>query len=529
MFRARHNLFFCLLLAALAAGSPYTGRAADVIHRGGTGDPATLDPHRIVDPWESTVVMDLFIGLTSLDPGARVIPGAAESWQVSDDGKTYIFHLREGLQWSDGEPLTAADYEFSFRRMVDPETACPFAMRHYIIRNARAINAGEREVESLGVRAIDARTLEIELIEPAHYFPELIVHRGLPVPRHVIANHGNAWIRPGNMVSNGAFALREWIPNEHVRLVKNPRFYNSDEVRLDEIYHHPAEDTNTALRRFRAGELDIVVSVPSEQLDWIKENLGTSLHMVPGFGIQHFVFNTRKAPFDDVRVRQALTMAIDREIITSKLLRAGEQPATGVIPSQASHYPERAVFVFSGLSQAQRIQRARELLAAAGFGPHNPLTLTLSYNTHEVHRKVAVAAASMWKRIGVQTRLLNFEAKVLLSNLREGNFDIGRYLWLAETSDALSFLERMHGEAGALNQAGYTNPDFDALLDEARLTADLERRAALLHRAEALVLRDLPIIPLYFYAGRRLVAPHVKGWGDNARGINLARDFWIER
>ncbi len=521
MRNVRALILLVILVAPLAHGQ--------ILHRSGTGDPATLDPHRFVDPWEATIVMDMFIGLTTLAPDGSVLPGSAESWEVSEDGLTYVFKLRPGLQWSDGTPLTAEDFAYSFRRIVDPATASPFAARYFLVENGREIQLGEKQPGKLGVRVLDPRHLEIRLVQPSPFFTELIVHRGLPAPRHAIDKHGDSWIRPENMVSNGPFTLSEWIPNGHVAVNKNPRFYGADQVRLAGVWHHNGEDTNRALRQFRAGELDVVVSVPIGQLEWMKQNLPEELHMVPAFGLQHYVFNLSRPPLDDRRVRLALAMAINREILVERVLgSSGESPAYGLVPSQARYYEDHAVAEFASWPYRQRLERAKALLAEAGFNAANPLQVELSYNTHELHKRVAVAVASMWKSIGVTTTLNNMEAKVLLANMRQGDFDIGRYLWLAETSDGFSFLERIHTDAGLLNQARYSNPRFDGILDEIMVTVDLKRRAALLKQAEAIALADMPIVPLYYYAGRRLIARHVGGWVDNPRGINLARDLWID-
>jgi oligopeptide transport system substrate-binding protein len=519
--------FGVMVLLLLATCGP--GQAAErIVHRGSIGDPATLDPHKFVDPWESTVVMDLFIGLTSLTRDAKVVPGLAAGWDLSEDGREYTFHLRPDLEWSDGEPLDASDFVFSFRRILDPATASPFAYRLAIIANAVKVISGELAPDQLGVSAPDAATVVIRLEEPAPWFPEILIHRGLPAPRHAIEKFGDAWIRPGRMVSNGAFKLSEWVPNSHVRLDRNPGFHDAENVRLDAIYHHPATDLATALRQFRAGELDVIVTFPADQLDWVRENLPDSLRLVPGLGMHHYVVNTTRPPFDDVRVRLALAAAIDRNILTEKVLGAGEVAAVGLVPPGVTNYPERASAEFAAWSRPERIEYARTQLAAAGFSAASPLEVRLSYDTSDLNRRVAVAVAAMWKQIGVRVQLENMEAKVLIANVRNGDFDVSRYLWLAETSDPLSFLERLHSQAGPLNQSGYSDAAFDELLDDARATVDTLERAALLKTAEARALSAMPVIPLHYHAGRRLVAPHVKGWGDNARGISLARDLWID-
>ena len=269
------------LIAAFAAVALSIPALAGELHRAGTGDPSTLDPHRFEDPWESTIIMDLFQGLTTFTPEMELVPGQAESWTVSDDGLTYTFVLREALQWSDGQPLTAADFEYSFRRIIDPATASPTAARHFVLLNATKVFAGELPPSELGVRAISDRVFEMRLEHPAPFYPELLTSRGHPVPRHAIEVHGDRWIEPGKLVSNGPFRLVEWVPNDFVKLEHNPRFFDADNVRLDAVYHHPGEDANLSVRRFRAGEVDVVVTVPSEQLDYLRKELGSELHLVP--------------------------------------------------------------------------------------------------------------------------------------------------------------------------------------------------------------------------------------------------------
>ena len=306
---------FTVAVALVATITAMPATAAEdppqTLRRSGIGDPATLDPHLWVDGWEGNIVQDLFVGLTTLDAAVNVVPGAAESWTLSDDGRTYTFLLREGMTWSDGEPLTAEDFVFSFRRIMDPQTASPSAALLYDIKNGKAVNTGEAPVETLAVRALDPRRVEIELNEPTPYFPEIIVHRGLPAPRHAIAKHGRSWARPGTFVSNGAYVLDEWIPQVHVRLARNPRFFAADAVRLEVIYHMPAEDLDTGFRQYRAGEIDILSVIPPNRLDWARENLGDELHLTSIIGLDYYVFNVKRPPFDDVRVRRALSMAVE--------------------------------------------------------------------------------------------------------------------------------------------------------------------------------------------------------------------------
>jgi oligopeptide transport system substrate-binding protein len=522
----RISLWLTLALACFGA------TAADpeqTVRRSGIGDASTLDPHRWVDGWEGNIVMDLFQGLTTLDAEANVVPGVASSWQVSEDGKSYVFELRKDARWSDGVAVTADDVVFSFRRILDPQTASPAAALLYLIKNGEAINGGSMPIDALGVTAIDPTTVAIELTEPAPYFPELIVHRGLLAPRHVIEGHGQRWARPGTMVSNGAFVLDEWIPQVHVRLVRNPEFHSAGEVRLEVMYHMPSEDLSTGLKRYRAGEIDILGVIPPGRLQWVRENLPADLHLTSILGLDYYVFNVSKPPFDDQRVRLALSMALNREVITQKITRAGEAPAYGLVPPGVFNYPNPARAKFADMPHNERVKQARALLAEAGFGASNPLAFTLRYNTNEQHKRVAVAASAMWKQLGVRVSLLNNEMKVLVADIRAGDFEMARASWFAEVRDAMTYLDLLHSTSGPINQSGYNSSSFDSLVNQARASADLEARAKLMRQAEQMAVDAQPIMPLNFYMARNLVKPRVKGWVDNNRGIHLGRYFYVEK
>jgi oligopeptide transport system substrate-binding protein len=523
------NRFAALVISLLVFLLPAAAAAnAKVLMRAGTQDPATLDPHRFALPGEVQIVSDLFLGLLTLDPEAKPVAGAAESWTVSPDGLTWDFRLRDGLVWSDGRSLVAADFEWSLRRMLDPATAFPFAARLYAIRNAREVSAGRRPPAELGVRAVDPRRLRIELEHPAPYFAEVLASYSSPAPRHLVEARPGDWFRPGVMVSNGPFLLEEWVPNSHVRLRKNPRFYDAARVSLDGVVHVHPGDAASALRRFRAGELHVVLVVPPDQLDWARQNLPQELRLSPGFGLEHIAFNVRRPPFDDARVRRAVSLAVDRDALTKHVTRAGETPAFGLVPPGASNYPRPARADFAGTSQADRLRQARALLAEAGYGPSRPLRFTLSYGSGDVNRRVAVALASMWQAIGVRAELKALELKALVGEVGRGEFDAVRFQWLAGTTDPVSFLERLESGAGAMNQPGWSSARYDALVRQAERTVDLGRRAALLAEAEALALAEHPVAPLYYYAGRRVISRRVTGWQENVRGVHLSRWLGLE-
>lgn len=506
-----------LLVASVNAG------AESLVRRSATGEPQTLDPQLWTYGQDGNIAQDLFQGLTTLDPRADVVPGQAESWTISPDGRTYTFKLRRNLQWSDGRSITSADFLWSFRRLFDPATASPAVALLYVIRNGKDVNRGVKPVTALGVTARDPYSLVLELEHPAPYLLDLLVHRAFPVPRHVVEKHGREWTRPQNIVSNGAFKFGEWRPGSHVRLVRNPRFHAASSVRLDAIHHVPIEDPKSAVVRYRAGELDVAVMLPSDQIDDLRRNFRDQLRLVTQIGLEYLAFNTRRGATADVRVRRALSMAIDRDLIVARITRAGEPPAWCMVPLGVVNYPQRGCADFAGQPQAQRLVEARRLLGAAGYGPSRPLALRFRVNNSDTQRKIALAIISMWQPLGVRVELIGAEMKAHQQAVSQGDFDVARGAWYGEDRDALSFLRLLDARAPALNISGYANAEYQRLLDAADATADLVARAGFLQRAEALAMREQPVAPVHVYVSRRLVSPRVQGWMDNPRGLHLNR------
>lgn len=506
-----------LLVASVNAG------AESLVRRSATGEPQTLDPQLWTYGQDGNIAQDLFQGLTTLDPRADVVPGQAESWTISPDGRTYTFKLRRNLQWSDGRSITSADFLWSFRRLFDPATASPAVALLYVIRNGKDVNRGVKPVTALGVTAPDPYSLVLELEHPAPYLLDLLVHRAFPVPRHVVEKHGREWTRPQNIVSNGAFKFGEWRPGSHVRLVRNPRFHAASSVRLDAIHHVPIEDPKSAVVRYRAGELDVAVMLPSDQIDDLRRNFRDQLRLVTQIGLEYLAFNTRRGATADVRVRRALSMAIDRDLIVARITRAGEPPAWCMVPLGVVNYPQRGCADFAGQPQAQRLVEARRLLGAAGYGPSRPLALRFRVNNSDTQRKIALAIISMWQPLGVRVELIGAEMKAHQQAVSQGDFDVARGAWYGEDRDALSFLRLLDARAPALNISGYANAEYQRLLDAADATSDLVARAGFLQRAEALAMREQPVAPVHVYVSRRLVSPRVQGWMDNPRGLHLNR------
>jgi oligopeptide transport system substrate-binding protein len=364
-----------LLLASLAL--PATGLAAaeTVVHIGNGGEPQTLDPHRYNLRLEETILTDLFLGLPAMSADGRIVPGAARSWSVSEDGLRWTFNLRDELKWSDGTRLSAEDFVYAFRRLLDPATAASLAYFMYPLKNARAVNAGELPPAALGALAPDSRTLILELELPyPHLIERLLYPTAYPVPRHLIERLGDDWVKPANWVSNGAYVLDEWRPQAYVKLTANPHFH--EPVALTTVFYHPLANEQNAYNRYRAGDLHAIGGFPPSELSRVEAEMGDHLRVSPLLSMIYLVFNTEKAPFDDPRVREALAIMVQPRILTDKVQRAGNYPAQSFVPFLVEGY-EPAAPAYHTLDPAARMKRARALLEEAGWGTDNPLKVTL--------------------------------------------------------------------------------------------------------------------------------------------------------
>jgi oligopeptide transport system substrate-binding protein len=523
------------LVALLSATLPATAEelAADQILRLGNGtEPATLDPALSEAVQDSNIQRDLFEGLTIIDQHNKVVPAAAESWTVSPDGLVYTFKLRADAKWSDGSPVTAEDFAWSWRRVVDPATGSKYAFLYYPIKNGEEIaNGRDKDISALGVKAVDAHTLEVTLKSPTGYFLSLIAHpRFLPVQRTNVDTLHNQFTRPGNLISNGAFKLKEWTPQSRIVLVKNPEFHGAADVKITEVDYYPIENQNEELKRYRAGELDVTNEVPSDQVDFIKQSMASEFHTAPYLGTYYIGFNMTRAPFKDApKLREAINLVIDREAIAQKIVKTGEIPAYGWVPPGLDGYQSQSV-TWRSLSMPERVARAKQLYQEAGYGPDHPLTIDCRYNTSENHKKIMIAVAAMIKQgLGAQCSLVNEEFKVFLETRKEKKItELFRDGWIGDYSDPNTFAELMQSDSG-LNDAGYANPDYDKLVKEASVTVDLEQRAALLEQAERLMLQDLPMIPLYHYVKKEMVKPYVVGYAPNILGESYSKDISIAK
>jgi oligopeptide transport system substrate-binding protein len=529
------RLFFrvaAVCILAFGPGFPANGGLAGsapartVWHRGELGDPGSLDPHKATTLIESNILDELFEGLVTLDARGEIIPGTAVSWTVDTGGTVYDFKFRGDAKWSNGDKVVPEDFVFAFRRLMVPRTGAPYANILYTLKNAKRINKGELPVEALAVRALDETTLEIALEQPATYFISQLAHMtAKPLHRKSIEAFGSDFVRPAHMVTNGPFMLKEFTPNDRLVLVKNPYYYDAAHVALDAEIFYSLEDRSAALRRFMANEIQSYDDVPVEQIAFVRAHLAEAFKVTPNLASYFYAFDTRHKPFDDRRVRQALSMVIDREFLAESIWRGTMDPGYSFVPPGIASYGAPATVAWKDIDPFEREDESKRLLAEAGFGPAGEkLEVEIRFNNSENHRATAVAIADMWKALGVETRLLATDATSHYAFLREKPpFDVARSGWFADYPDAQNFLFLGQSDNQALNVASFTNKTFDRLMHEARVEGSPDRRRAILHEAEALLLDEQPDLVLLTYKSRNLVSPKLKGWEENVRDNHPGR------
>ena len=506
------------------------GDEAAVLRRGISAKVDTLDPHRSSAKWENIVISDMIVGLMTITPDREVIPGVAESWETSEDGLTWTFNLRES-QWSDGEPVTADDFVYAFRRIQNPEIASQYSSLLYIVKNAAQVNSGELPPEELGVRAIDDLTFEITLEEPAPYLLGLLTHyTTYPVPQHIVEQYGEAWIQPDNIEVNGPYKLAYWRTGDQLVSEKNPLFYEADEVCFDRVAYFEIEDAAAVERRIEAGELDINNGFDGGRTEELEAKFPGWVRTAPSLITTYWSFNSSQEPFDDVRVRKALSLALDREFIVDRVLTPGYIPAYSFVPPTMSNYNvERPEVGFADMSREERLAEARALLEEAGYGPDNQLSFEFIHRSTDDNPKAAPVAQANWNEIApwVNAEILRQDTKVLYARLRQSDFEVADGAWVADFDDPINFLYLLDSETGQQNYGRYANPEYDALLAEASRTRDLQARAEIFAEAEAMMLEDYPITPMWIQVTKNLVDPELTGWAENAQDDPLSR--WLCR
>lgn len=473
----------------------------------------SIDPGLAEDSAGGDILRDLFEGLYNQDAAGNLVPGVALSHTVSDDGMTYIFTLRDNAKWSNGDPVTAGDFEYAWKRAASPELASPYSwfIEIMALENGSEVIAGDVPPSELGVTAIDDTTLEVRLTQPLPYFPQMLTHfTTFPVHQATIEAHGSDWTKPGNMVSNGAYVLTEHVPQEKLVRSRNEMYWDNENTIIETVTSLVINDENVALTRYLAGELDRT-DIPAGQFPRLAAEYPEQAVSVPMACSYYYLFNLRDnapAEIQDVRVRQALSLAIDRDIIVENVL-AGGQKAAYTFTHWATAGFETPDVPMVTMTQAERNAEAQRLMAEAGFGPDNPLSIDLVYNTSESHKSVAVAVSQMWKQtLGVETTLANQEWQTFLEARSNGDFEVARGGWCADYNEASTFLDLYSSESG-YNDSKYNNPEVDALLAAAK-TADNPQ--ANYDQVELIAAEEVPLIPIYHYASVKMFAEDLEGW-----------------
>ncbi|MEI9985475.1 MAG: peptide ABC transporter substrate-binding protein [Aliidongia sp.] len=524
-YRRRIWPAFAVILLLASAAAP----AETILQRGNKNEPETLDPQKSDGVQEYWVQSDMFEGLTRIDPLGKIVPGVAESWDIAPDGLAWTFHLRPDLKWSDGSPLTAEDFVWSLRRAVDPRTAASYASILYPVVGARAINEGkEKDLAKLGVEAPDPRTLIVRLTEPTAYLAG-VATLGImfPIPRKAVEAYGEEWTRPGHIVGDGAFVMDSWTPQLEIRLKRNPNYYDAGAVKIDTVVWSVNEDDETALKRYRSGDLDIA-RVPHRLVPVLKKERPGELHTGAQLWTRFIIVNTQRQPFSDVRLRQALAMLIDRDIINQKLDPHDQLSAYGLIPPGIEGYVPQPPD-WATQTQPERVERGKALIQAAGFGPGNPARIEIIYPADEDQRRILTAIAAMVKPYGIDFVPQAEENQVVESTTRNHDFEGALYGWQADYPDAWTFLSPYKSDSGGLDTPDYRNLEYDALLLKAIGTLDPAARNRVLEQAEQIFNRDQPVIPLSYDNWPRRVSPKVSGYFDNPLDQHQSRDLEVSR
>ena len=507
-----------------------TAASADILYRGNDGDPETLDHHGTSTISEARLMDELYSGLVTFSEKAEVIPGSAERWEISDDGTTYTFFLRENARWSNGDPVTAHDFVFTYRRLMNPLTAAKYATILYPIKNAEKVNLGELDLTELGVRAIDDKTLEIQLERPTPYFLNQLTHQtGNPMHQKSVEALGDQFVKPGNMVTNGAYMLEDYVLNSRIVMRKNPYFYDAENVAIEELHYIPFEDRSTCVRAWEAGEVHTCSDLPAQDLERLAE-YGDSLRVVPYLGTYYYALNTTDELLSDPEVRLAMSMVIDREFLAEEIW-PGMIPAQSLVPPGINNYasgsPDTDYF---NMSMLDREDEAVAIMARKGISKDNPVTVELMYNSGENHKNTATAIADMWSEIGINITYKIRDAAAHYAYLRDlGDMQVARAGWIGDYSDPQNFLFLLESYNTGFNYARYNNPEYDALMADAANELDLEKRAEILQQAEALIMRDTPFLSIFYYSSFTLVSPELENFQSNLMNRNPTRFLSLKK
>ena len=523
---------FSMVIPALAAQVPPGTALAEKqeLVRNNGSEPSSLDPHKVESDVENNIISDLFEGLVSVSPTGEIEPRLAEKWE-NKDNTVWTFHLRPGVTWSDGTAITAQDIVWSWQRLVSPLTASPYASYpgNMHIVNGAEIAQGKKAPETLGVKALDDATFEVTLTQPNAAFLAMLAHPSLvPLDKVLISRYGDKWTKPEHIVTSGPYKLSQWVVNERIVAERNPRYWDNAHTVINKVTYLPISSETADVNRYKAGEIDIVYTVPINQFAQLKKTMGDQLDVSPQLATYYYEFNTTRPPFNDPRVRRALNMALDKDIIAEKVLGQGQRPAWLIsqpdIGGVKLHNPE-----YASWPREKRIAEAKKLLSEAGYNETHPLVFNLLYNTSESHQRIAIAASSMWKKnLGVEAKLQNQEWKTMLDAMHTHNFDAVRYAWIADYDDAATFLNNFR-TGDSENTSQYSNPAYDEALRNAAKASDTTARGKFYQQAEDLLGQDVPAIPVYHYVRTHLVKPWVGGFTPDKLGYYYTKDMYIKK
>ena len=530
---AIRNVILLSLLAAMAlpAGAavvpPGTQlHATQTLIRNNGSEPETLDPALAESVGANNIARDLFEALTANDEKGRTVPGVAESWKQTD-ATTWVFKLRPTAKWSNGDPVTANDFVFGIRRFVDPKTASTYASTFGVfLVNGKDVALGKKPPAEIGVKAIDKLTLEVKTAFPVSFLPGLMSNNNLgPVHQASLEKNGKDWTKPGNLVSNGAFVLKAWQVNSKVVLEKNPMYWDAKNVQLTQVTYLPVEDGNADVKLYESGQNEWVYQLPPGTYEQYKKQFPKDIRNAPMIGLRYYSYQTQNAAFKDVRIRKALSMVLDRDILAQRITADGQAPAYGVIVKGVDGADVTA-YDWAQWPMAKKVSEAKALLEQAGVKPGTKFTF--SYNTSEYHKKMAIFAASEWKtKLGLNVELEAMEFKVLLKKRHDGSFEMARNGWLADYNDATSFLALVRCDSDQNNNFN-CNRKAEELINQGTAQTDPAKRKALLTQASQMIMEDYPIIPLVQYSLPRLVKPWVGGYSlENAQDRFRSKDLYI--
>lgn len=523
-----------LVLAACTGGESNVseGNRLGILHYGNGSEPQGLDPHVVTGVPENHLIRALFEGLAVKNPYTlEPEPGVAERWDFSEDRRIITFHLRQDALWSNGDQMTAHDYVWSWQRALSPAMGNLYAYMLYPVLNAEAYATGKLEdFSDVGVKALDDKTLQVTLTEPTPFFLQLMDHYStFALHRPTIEKFGKAtdrftrWTRVENIVSNGAFTLSEWKLNRRITMTKSETYWDRDSVRLNGVVFYPTENIVSEERMFRVGQLHYTQTIPLDKIPVYQAMENTPYVQAPYLGTYFFLINTNRPPVDDVRVRKALSMSIDRQKLNDTVLQKSNVPAYTITPPGTLGYQPPKLFDFDP-------EQARQLLADAGFpGGEGWPGLELIYNTSESHRKIAVALQQMWKdELNIQVTISNQEWKVYLDSVTQMEFDIARRGWIGDYVDPNNFLD-LYLTDGGNNNTGYSDPRYDEMITRLAPQAKTrEERFAIFYEAEQMLMEEMPILPIYTYTSKHLIHHSVKGLPSNLMDSLNLKYVWLD-